>query len=121
MAVDPEPPIAARQTASVGVDLTIHELLVAMRLSASLTETPDTAIALIVLNMLDVATAAISQYAPLAPTPVASESAIRYCSWMFEVSPADQQRRMVSPNGFVLSGARAMLSSWHTPIPQVVK
>ena len=104
----------------MAVDLTIHQLLPAMRLTASITETPDTTIALIVLNMLDVAKAEIEQYAPLAPTPVQNESAIRYCGWMFEVSPADQQRRMVSPNGFVLSGARALLSSWHTPTPQAV-
>ena len=104
----------------MAVDITIHQLLPAMRLTASITETPDTTIALIVLNMLDVAKGEIERYAPLAPTPVQNESAIRYCGWMFEVSPADQQRRMVSPNGFVLSGARAMLSSWHTPIPQAV-
>ena len=104
----------------MAVDLTIHQLLPAMRLTASITETPDTTIALIVLNMLDVAKAEIELYAPLAPTPVQNESAIRYCGWMFEVSPADQQRRVVSPNGFVLSGARAMLSRWHTPTPQAV-
>ena len=104
----------------MAVDLTIHTLLPAMRLTASITETPDTTIALIVLNMLDVAKAEIELYAPLSPTPVANESAIRYVSWMFEVSPAEQQRRMVSPNGFVLSGARAMLSSWHIPTPQAV-
>ena len=104
----------------MAVTLTIHELLPAMRLTASITETPDPAIASIVLNMLDVATAQIEEYAPLAPTPVQNESAIRYCGWMWEVGPAEQHRRMTAQNGFKQSGAQSMLSSWLAPLMATV-
>ena len=104
----------------MAVTLTIHELLPAMRLTASITETPDPAIASIVLNMLDVATAQIEEYAPPAPTPVQNESAIRYCGWMWEVGPAEQQRRMTAQNGFKQSGAQSMLSSWRAPLMATV-
>ena len=53
----------------MAVTLTIHELLPAMRLTASIMETPDPAIASIVLNMLDVATAQIEEYAPWRQRP----------------------------------------------------
>ena len=104
----------------MAVDITLHQLLPAMRLTASITETPDLTIASIVLNMLDVATAQIEAYAPSAPIPTQNESAIRFCSWMYEVSPAEQQRRMASQNGFKDCGAQAMLSSWHIPQAVVV-
>ena len=104
----------------MAVDITLHELLPAMRLTASITETPNVTIANIVLNMLDVATAQIEAYSPDAPVPTQNESAIRFCIWMYDVSPAEQQRRMASQNGFKQSGAMAMLSSWHIPQAVVV-
>ena len=93
--------------------LTVHQMLPAIRLAASITETPDPTVADIVLRMMDAAEEEIREYAPGAPAHVMEESQVRYVGWLYDSNPAGSRQPHVS--GFRQSGAQAMLSRWHLP------
>ena len=100
--------------------LTVHQMLPAIRLAASITETPNPTVADIVLRMMDAAEEEIreyapgeEEYAPGAPAHVMEESQVRYVGWLYDSNPAGSRQPHVS--GFRQSGAQAMLSRWHLP------
>ena len=93
--------------------LTIHQMLPAIRLATSITETPDTTVADIVLRMMDTAEAEIEGYAPDAPQHTKEQSQIQYVFWLYDSNPAGSKQPHV--NGFLQSGAQALLASYHVP------
>ena len=93
--------------------LTIHEMLAAIRLATSITETPDPTVANIVMRMMDAAENEIEGYAPDAPQHTKEQSQIQYVGWLYDSNPAGSKQPHA--NGFRESGAMALLSAWRVP------
>ena len=98
------PPHAQQQ--QQGSQLSIDELGAAMRLTSG--EPVPEPTRGILQRMLSTAESIVDVYAPDAESFVRSEALIRFCAYLFDSSPVRKQ----PSNGFVLSGARALLARY---------
>ena len=92
----------------MAVTLTIPELTASLRLSADDTAMPNAPLSGMLTRHLEVATAEVEGYAPAAPVATQNEAVVRMVGWLWEASPTMQG------NPFIHSGARALLSRWHS-------
>ena len=91
--------------------VTVPNLAIALRLHAT-GETLDADVSAILTRILAAAVAEVDAYASDAPQTVKDEAAIRFSGWLYDRAPVGGR---MAENGFALSGARALLSTWHNP------
>ena len=95
----------------MAVTLTVAKLAARMRISADPAVAPSEPILGILTGILATAKGEVEGYAPAAPEEPQNEATIRMAGWLYESSPLTQG------NPFIHSGARALLSRYHTSAP----
>ena len=96
--------------------ITIGELSAAVRITTDPTTGPQEPYLTELARHLAVAEAQIDLYAEDAPEAVKNEAAVRFVGYLVDAPPTSRSPQ----NAFILSGARALLSSWREPVSALV-
>ena len=95
--------------------LTAEQVAVAIRAATSVNSIPEPINGLLHC-LVPAGKALVEGYAPTAPDDVLDAALIRVVGWLFDADPADTRTR----NPMQVSGATAILSSWHVQRAGVV-
>ncbi len=95
----------------MAVDLTVAQLAVALRIIASESDTIPDGQTAVLTRVLAVAKAHVERDAPLAPTAVQNEAAIRAAAYAYDSDPSDERRIR---SMMLHSGAAGILAPWRS-------
>ena len=96
----------------MAVTLSVTQLALAVRVTTEAVA-PDEPYNSLLTRKLAVAKQVVERYAEGAPTDVQNEAVILIIGYDIDAPPS--RPWTVPGNTFILSGARALLSGWHTP------
>ena len=94
----------------MGVNLTVVQLAVQLRVVASESDTLPAGQAAVLARHLGTACALVKAFAPTAPRETMDEAAIRICGYLFDRAPHESR----GGNPLILSGAAYLLAPWRT-------
>ena len=90
----------------MGVNLTVSQIAVQLRIVASESDTVAPGQEAVLANNLATACAMVKSYAPKAPRPAMDEAAIRICGYLYDKAPHEGR----GGNPMILSGAAFLLA-----------
>ena len=94
----------------MAVNLTVPQLAVALRITASESETVPAGQSDVLTRTLAAAVAAVEQYAPAAPVAIQNEAVVRLASRLYDQTGAESR----GGNPILVSGAAYLLARWRT-------